>query len=100
MANREAKVRSKMAKSVSGLTGRTGKWFGSHPDALEEVKIWMQMARDGETEWSLTRLHKELLSEHNFPFTAVTYFGSFMRSNFPDEYPWMSPTCRVRRTES
>ena len=87
MAISEAKVRNKMAKPKDTLPGTMGKWLMAHPDALEEVKVWMQMAKAGETEWTMTRLHLELRSEHGFPFTATCNFGRFLSATFPDEYP-------------
>lgn len=87
MAISEAKVRSKMAKSEGELPGPKGNWFTEHPDALEEVKVWMEMKKNGETEWSLTRLLSELTSEHQFPFRDHKALGSFLRANFFDEYP-------------
>ncbi len=82
----ESRIRNKMANR-SGLPGRLGSWLGNNPEALVEIKVWMEMAKAGETEWPLARLYRELKTEYGFPYASTTMLSQYLRSNFPDEYP-------------
>lgn len=83
----DSDTRSKMARSADTLPGAIGEWLMAHPKALREVKLWMEMARKGETDWTLRRHHEELQSAYGFPFRTTYHFGRFLSQNFPDEYP-------------
>lgn len=83
----ESRARSKFARKA-GLPGNLGQWFEQNPDALREVVIWMEMAKAGETEWTLARLFREMVSEYGFPFSGPTNFGSYLRNIFPKQYPY------------
>lgn len=87
MAISTAKVRNKMRCTDKVDVSPTALWFGDNPDALDEVKVWMEMKKAGETDWSTQRLLDELVSEYRFPFMNAQNLYKWLKRSFPDLYP-------------
>jgi len=61
-----------------------GPWLRRHPAAAEFVRTWLEMRRDGETDWGVRRVLQHLRREHGFPFSSEPALLSHCHREFPD----------------
>lgn len=65
--------RDKLRMAPPGSRRRAiNRWFDTHPGARDFVESWRKMSEAGETDWSMRAVHRELQSEHAFPFHLTT----------------------------
>jgi len=59
-------------------------WLRSHPAAAAFVRTWLEMRRNGETDWGVRRVVAYLRQEHRFPFSSEPAFWAYCHREFPD----------------
>ena len=81
---REA-IRAKLATPTPSKSGRVSGvpvFFEANPVALEIAKEWLDMKGRGESDWSLVRLHRELVDNHGFPYKGEGPLKKWFRRNY------------------
>ncbi len=48
-------------------------WLKKNPAAREFIDLWLKMAVEGKSDWTLTTIHKELINEYGMPVHKKTH---------------------------
>lgn len=69
-------------------TSPTGHWFKTHEGAREFVELWLEMAARGEcsAEWTMRRVHRELVDKYGFPYDCPATFSRWAQRKHGPRY--------------
>ena len=87
-AAKKAHLRDRLSEVTKKKVNGTGKWLEDpkNADALELVETWLEMAAEGDTDWSLAQLHRELRAQHRYPFTSGVSMLKWLQSYRGEAY--------------
>lgn len=79
-------ARAKFRCAAGRRQDPTNRWLDVHLEALEFLETWLEMALSGQTNWSMRRVHQELMDEYGLPYRDPTAFGRRLRARYGKRY--------------